>query len=74
MDGFQYNLAQLFSLSLYKFLDWSKSETLADDKIIVTQKWNFFGGLVENIVGKGENAAFSPFHSMFSKGFIFKVV
>ena len=32
---------------------------------------------IENIVGKGENAgflAFSPFPTMFSKGFLFKVV
>ena len=29
---------------------------------------------VENIVGKGENAAFSPFTTIFSKGFFLKVV
>ena len=29
---------------------------------------------IENIVGKGENAAFSPFPTMFSKGFLFGIV
>ena len=32
-------------------------EDFADDKINVTQKLNFVLGRVENIVGKGENAA-----------------
>ena len=43
----------------------------------MTEKMKFVKGWVEIIVGKGENAgspAFSPFPSMFSKGFYFKVV
>ena len=38
---------------------------------------NFLRGRVENIVGKGENAgnpAFSPFFTMFSKGYFPRVV
>ena len=44
------------SLPKDKSLDWSKFEALADDKRHVTQKFKFFNGRVENIVGKGENA------------------
>ena len=43
----------------------------------VILKLNFLGGRVVNIVGKGENAglpAFSPFPTMFSKGFFLHVV
>ena len=41
------------------------------------QKLKFVLGRVENIVGKGENAelpAFSPFPTMFSKYYFFRVV
>ena len=38
------------------FLDWSKFNELAEDKINVTEKLNFVLGQVENIVRKGENA------------------
>ena len=41
-----------------QFLDWSKLKALADDKISVIQKLNFWLGRVENIVGKGENAGY----------------
>ena len=39
-----------------KFLNWSKLKALADNKINVTEKFEFVLGRVENIVGKGENA------------------
>ena len=42
-------------------MDWSKFKASADDKIIVTQKFNFVFGRVENIVGKGENAGYQHF-------------
>ena len=44
-----------------KFLDWSKLKELADDKINVIEKWKFVLGMVENIVGKGENAGCQHF-------------
>ena len=47
-------------------------KALADNKIMIF----VFGG-VENIVGKGENAgflAFPSFPSMFSEGFLLRVV
>ena len=42
------------------FSDWSKLKAFADDKINTTYKQFFFGGrgLVENIVGIGENAGY----------------
>ena len=60
------------SLPNDKFLDCSKLKTFADDKINLAEKLKFVSGKVENIVGKGENAGyqhFSPFSTMFSKGF-----
>ena len=45
----------------------------ADDKINVTEKLKFIIGRVENVVGKGENAAFSPFPTMFSKDLLYRV-
>ena len=60
-----------------KFLDWSRLRAFADKKINVTQKFNFVFRRVENFVGKEENAGyqhFSPFFTMFSKTFIFRVV
>ena len=55
-----------------KTLGWSKLKQFADEKINVTEKLKF--GRVKNIVGKGENAAFSPFPPMFSKGFLYRVI
>ena len=51
----------------------------ADGKLIVTKKLQFALGRIQNIVGKGENAgyhlpAFSPFPTMFSKGFFPRIV
>ena len=43
---------------LNKFLDWSKLKEHADDKINKTEKLKFVLGMVENIVGKGENAGY----------------
>ena len=40
----------------------------------MTEKLKLVLGRVENIVGRGENAAFSPFPTMFSKGFFLRVV
>ena len=62
-----------------KILDWSKLKALADDKINMTEKVNFFwGGKVDNIVGKRENAGYIPAFSLsptiFSKGFFYKVI
>ena len=45
------------SLPNDKILDFSKLKALADDKSSVTQNLKFVLGTVENIVGKGENAA-----------------
>ena len=53
-----------------KILDWSKLKAFADDKSKVTQNLKFVLGRVENIV----LPAFSPFPTMFSKGFFFRVV
>ena len=44
-----------------KFLDWSKLKTFAGDKIKVTGKMKFVLEMVENIVGKGENAGYQHF-------------
>ena len=49
------------SLPKDKFSDWSKFKLLSDDKINVNQMQNFFLGLVQNIVGKGENAGYQHF-------------
>ena len=54
-----------------------KLESFADDKITVTEKLKFVLERVENIAGKGENAGyqhFLPFPTMFSKGFLYRVV
>ena len=50
------------------FFDWSHFKEFADDKINVTLKQKFFLGLVENIVGKGENAGYQHF-LLFQQGF-----
>ena len=41
-----------------KNLDLSKLKEFADDKIVLAEKLNVVLGRVENIVGKGENAAY----------------
>ena len=46
------------SLPNDKILEYSKLKALADDKIIVTQKFEFVLGRVENIEEKGENAGY----------------
>ena len=62
------------SLPNDKILDWSKLKAFADDKLKVATIMIFVLDSVENIVGKGENAAFSPFLTMFSNGFFLRVV
>ena len=62
------------SLPNNKILDGTKLKTFANDKINVTEKLKFDLVRVENIVAKGENAAFSPFPTMFSKGFFHMVI
>ena len=61
------------SLPNDKILDWPKLRAFADDKLNAIEKLNFVLGLVENIVGKVENAGFQHFvlsHIVF-KSFIF---
>ena len=64
------------SLPNDEFLDWSKLKAFADNKISVTEKMKFVLEMVENIVGKGENAGYQHFlfFQLFSKGLIFKVI
>ena len=54
-----------------KFFDWSTLKAFADNKINLTQKQKFFLGLVENIVGKRENAGYQHFlffsHNVFKR-------
>ena len=49
------------SLPNKKILDWYNLKPFADDKINVTQIWNFVKGRIENIVGKGEKLLTSIF-------------
>ena len=49
------------SLPNNKFLDWSELKAFADGKLNVALKQNIFLGLVENIVGKEENAGYQHF-------------
>ena len=51
----------LNSLPNIKILDWSRFKAFAEDKISVTQKFEFVYGRAENIVGKGENAGYQYF-------------
>ena len=44
------------SLPNDNILDWSKLKAFADDKIILNEKLEFVLEIIENIVGKGENA------------------
>ena len=68
---------RLNSLPNNKIVDQFNLKDFADNKISETNKMNFVMGKVENIVGKRENAGhqhFSPFPTMFSKAFFFRVV
>ena len=49
------------SLANDNFLDRSKLRVLADNKINVTEKLKYVLGIVENTMGKGENAGYSHF-------------
>ena len=49
------------SLPNDKILDWSKLKAFADDKINVNEKFKFGLGMVEKIMGKGENTGFKHF-------------
>ena len=51
----------IYSVPNIKILDWSKLKAFADNKIDVTKKLKFALGMVENIVGKGENAGYQHF-------------
>ena len=44
-----------------KILAWSKLKTIADDKFVVAKMMILVFDLVENIVGKGENAGYQHF-------------
>ena len=59
-----------------KIMDWSKLEAFADDKLNVNEKLKFVLGRVENCQKRRKCwfSTFSPFQTMFSKGFFFKVV
>ena len=60
-----------------KILDKSNLIAFADDKINVIEKPKFLSKRVENYVEKGGNAGykhFSPFPTMFSKDYFFKVI
>ena len=60
-----------------KIFDWSKLKAFADDKINVTENLKYVLKRVENIVGKRRNywwPAFSPFPTMFSEAFPFRVI
>ena len=49
------------SLPNNKFLDRSKLKAFVDNKMKVTEKIKFVLEMVENIVGKGENADYQHF-------------
>ena len=51
----------LHSLPNNKILDQSKLKEFADDKIEVLKMMIFVFDMVENIVGKGENAGYQHF-------------
>ena len=70
-----FNLYLFFFLTLYqttKLQAGLKLKAFADDKINVNQKLKFVLGRVENIVGKGENTAFSPFPHIVFQRFLFQ--
>ena len=54
------------SLQKDKILVQSKFKAFADNKINVTKKLKCVWGRVENIVGKGENAAWLPAFLLFT--------
>ena len=60
----------LNSLPSDKFSDPSKLKAFADDNIKVTEKMKFVSEMVENLVGKGENAGQQ--HFLLSPHFFFK--
>ena len=67
----------LNSLPNDKILDQSKFKTFADDIIKIFKMMISVFDRVENIVGKGDKCwlpAFSLFPSMFSKGFLLRIV
>ena len=71
------NSVLFYSLPYYKISDWSKLRAFADDKINVNQKLKFVFGKSRKHRGKRRKCwlpAFSPFPTMFSKDFFFKVV
>ena len=52
-------------------------KAFADDKLNLAKEFKFVLRRVDNIMGRGEKCwspAFSPFPTMFSKGFYFRVV
>ena len=49
------------SLLNHKVLDWSKLKAFADDKSNAIENMKFVLEWVEDLVGKGENAAFQHF-------------
>ena len=60
-----------------KIVDWSKLKAFADNKINVAEMMISLPDMIENIVGKGENAGYSIFsfsHNVFSKDLFFRVV
>ena len=59
--GFNSNFMTFNSLTNNKFLDWSKLKALPDDKINVIKKLKFVLGMVEDIMGRGENAGYQHF-------------
>ena len=69
LDPVVYDLFHLFplgplsfnSLPNDKFLNWSILKAFADDKVILAQKLKLLLGIVENIVGKGENVGYQHF-------------
>ena len=62
-----------YSIPNNKIMDWSKLKAFADNNLNVNEKLKIVLGRVENIVGKRLNA-FSPFPTMFAKGFFLRVV
>ena len=57
-----------------KFLDWSRLNALANNKIKVTEILKIIFEGLENIVRKCSLPPFSPFPTIFSKGFSVGVI
>ena len=66
-----FNINTIISLPNNKILDWCKLKVFADDKINVNEKLKFSFKRIENIVGKGKNAALP---TMFSKDILYRVI